>query len=57
MIPYFLILYPIILSVMPSFLAALAMIRIIFLRAFLASGNTDADPLPAPLPAPAKAEG
>jgi hypothetical protein len=29
------------------------MIRIIFLRAFLASGNTDGDPLPAPESAPA----
>lgn len=36
-----------------TLLAALAMIRIIFLRAFLASGNTDGDPLPAPGPAPA----
>jgi hypothetical protein len=36
-----------------TLLAALAMIRIIFLRGFLASGNTDGDPLPVPGPAPA----
>jgi hypothetical protein len=36
-----------------TILTALAMIRIIFLRAFLASGNTGVDPLPAPGPAPA----
>lgn len=36
-----------------TLLAALAMIRIIFLRGFLARGNTDGDPLPAPGPAPA----
>jgi hypothetical protein len=36
-----------------TLLTALAMIRIIFLRAFLASGNTDGDPPPIPGPAPA----
>jgi hypothetical protein len=35
-----------------TLLSALAMIRIIFLRAFLASGNTDGDPLPAPADGP-----
>ena len=36
-----------------TLLTALAMIRIIFLRGFLARGITDGDPLPVPGPAPA----
>jgi DDE superfamily endonuclease len=36
-----------------TLLTALAMIRVIFLRGFLAGGITDAEPLPAPGPAPA----
>jgi hypothetical protein len=35
-----------------TLLAALAMIRVIFLRGFLTRGTTDGDPLPVPAPAP-----